>query len=95
MRFWIAREGVRLPAFAIRHGGRVYAYVNRCAHRGIELDWEEGRFFDASGVYLVCAMHGALYAPESGRCVAGPCRGAALAPVAVEEREAVVVSREL
>ena len=90
-RFWVERGGVRLPAFAIRHRGRVYAYLNRCAHLGIELDWQEGHFFDDSGVYLVCSMHGALFAPETGRCIAGPCYSAALTPVAVEEQEGKVL----
>ncbi|GIX26525.1 MAG: Rieske iron-sulfur protein [Burkholderiales bacterium] len=95
VRFWVERYGAQVPAFAIRHGGRVYAYVNRCAHLGIELDWQEGRFFDDSGVYLICSMHGALYAPETGRCVAGPCKGAFLTPVAVEEADDMVVCREI
>ena len=49
-------------AFAVRFRGRVRAFLNRCGHLPVELDWEEGRFFDASGLYLICATHGALYA---------------------------------
>jgi nitrite reductase/ring-hydroxylating ferredoxin subunit len=33
-----------VPAFAVRFEGRVYAYLNRCAHVPIELDWLPGRF---------------------------------------------------
>ncbi|HTI17892.1 MAG TPA: Rieske 2Fe-2S domain-containing protein [Trinickia sp.] len=73
--------------FFIRFGGVAYGYLNRCAHVPMELDWVEGQFFDSSGLYLMCATHGALYAPESGRCVGGPCRGGKLRPVSVEERE--------
>ena len=50
-----------------------------------ELDWQPGEFFELSGTYLVCATHGALFDPASGLCVAGPCRGASLARVAVGE----------
>ena len=44
-----------------------------------------GDFFDASKLYLVCATHGALYEPDSGLCVAGPCRGARLKAVMLAE----------
>lgn len=80
-------ESPAAPAFAIRYAGRVCAYLNRCAHIGVQLDWLPGRFFDDSGIYLICAMHGALYAPDSGHCVGGPCRNAGLVPLGVIERE--------
>jgi nitrite reductase/ring-hydroxylating ferredoxin subunit len=35
---------------------------------------------------LICATHGALYEPDSGVCIDGPCRGTRLAPVAMNER---------
>ncbi|WP_116136442.1 Rieske (2Fe-2S) protein [Trinickia diaoshuihuensis] len=73
--------------FFIRYDGKAYGYLNRCAHVPMELDWVEGQFFESSGLYLMCATHGAIYAPDSGRCVGGPCRGARLRPVEVEERE--------
>lgn len=79
------------PAFAIRFGGRVYAYRNRCAHVGVELDWVPGRFFDADGIVLICSTHGALYDPQTGECRGGPCRGGRLEPVAVEELDGNVV----
>ena len=78
VRFEIELDGEAAPAFAIRHGGRVYGYLNRCAHIAMELDWKLGKFFDAEGEYLICSTHGAHYAPESGACRGGPCRGAAL-----------------
>jgi nitrite reductase/ring-hydroxylating ferredoxin subunit len=88
-----ARDG-RLPAFAIRYRGKVYAYVNRCAHVGIELDWAEGEFFDVSGLYLVCSTHGAAYHPDSGRCAAGPCNGRGLVALTVVERDGAVYLQE-
>ena len=77
-RFEVSLAGENAPAFAVRFNGRVRAYLNRCAHVPIELDWKPGEFFDFSGLYLVCAAHGALYAPESGSCVAGRCDGRGL-----------------
>jgi nitrite reductase/ring-hydroxylating ferredoxin subunit len=90
LRFLIDYNGRVDPAFAVRHAGRVVAYQNRCAHKLVELDWQEGEFFDAEQHYLVCATHGALYDPASGVCVDGPCRGAALTAVPVREADGAV-----
>lgn len=73
-----------LPCFAIVFHGAVHAYVNSCPHRGTELDWQAGEVFDETGLYLVCATHGALFEPNSGLCVDGPCHGARLRPVAIK-----------
>lgn len=90
VRFTVQRRREQLPAFAIRHAGRVHAYLNRCAHRGVELDWNEGEFFDASARELVCATHDARYAPDTGVCVSGPCAGAHLEKLEVNERDGAV-----
>ncbi len=85
VRFEIERHGEMQPAFLIRYDGILYAYLNRCAHISVQLDWAEGEFFDLSGLYLICSTHGATYRPESGRCVRGPCDGRGLVRVPVEE----------
>lgn len=88
LRFTIdTSDGNWLPAFIIRYKGQVFGYLNRCAHVGIELDWSEGDFFDMSGLYLVCATHGAAYFPYSGKCAAGPCKGGGLRPLQIVERD--------
>ena len=61
--------------FVIRHAGVLRAYVNRCAHVPVELDWLPGQFFDETGTLLLCSVHGAAYDPSSGRCQGGPCAG--------------------
>lgn len=94
VRFEIEEGGGKQPAFAVRHGGKVHAYVNRCAHIGVELDWMPGEFFDDSGLYLICATHGAIYLPDSGKCVGGPCRGAGLTPLAVSEQDGGVYLKQ-
>ena len=91
VRFRVRLDGQTLAAFAIRYCGRVYAYLNQCAHQGIELDWKEGYFFDMERRFLICATHGALYHPHTGRCAGGPCRGRALVPLAVAEKNNVVL----
>jgi len=96
VRFRVMIDGVTASAFAVRYRDQVYAYLNRCAHKLVELDWEEGRFFDREGQYLVCATHGARYKPENGVCMSGPCPGTALAPLEVieENGEVFLVQRD-
>ena len=50
----------------------------------------EGEFFDNEQRHLICATHGATYAPENGHCVAGPCKGARLTPLRVVEDDGQV-----
>lgn len=66
------------PGFVISHQGELRAYVNRCPHLGIELNWRPGRFLDAEQCFIQCATHGALFTLDKGLCVAGPCQGEAL-----------------
>jgi nitrite reductase/ring-hydroxylating ferredoxin subunit len=89
-RFAIASGDLPVACFAIRFDGKVHGYVNSCPHRGTELDWNPGEIFDESGLYLVCATHGAMFDPETGECVSGPCRGAALHRVDMDEQNGVV-----
>ncbi len=93
VRFETEWHGEVAPAFAIRHGGRAYGYLNRCAHIAMEMDWMPGKFFDGGSEYLICSTHGALYAPESGACRGGPCRGAALVRLNVFEADGKVYAR--
>ena len=86
-RFTVTENGTEVPAFVVRFKGRAHGWLNRCSHMPVELDCQPARFFDTSGLYLICATHGALYAPDTGRCVAGRCMHAGLVPVAVVERD--------
>jgi nitrite reductase/ring-hydroxylating ferredoxin subunit len=74
-----------LKIVLVRKHGRVHAYENRCPHRGIPLEWVQDQFLDQSGSLIQCATHGALFLIESGECVAGPCAGESLPPLAVKE----------
>ena len=90
VRFVVETEAGERPAFVIRYAGVPSAFVNSCAHMGVELDWMPTEFFDDSGLYLVCATHGALFLPGSGACIAGPCKGKSLRALSVEERDGAV-----
>ena len=87
--FMVVFGGQTCPAFAVRYQGQVHAYINRCSHVALELDWQPGKVFDASGCYLVCANHGAIFAPDSGACLGGPGRGP-LHKIACSEQDNVV-----
>jgi nitrite reductase/ring-hydroxylating ferredoxin subunit len=91
VRFEVEGTSGRLPAFAIRWHGRVHAYLNVCPHQGSELDWLPGAFLDIGSNHLICATHGALFEPDSGRCVGGPCNGETLVPLHVEETDGDVI----
>jgi nitrite reductase/ring-hydroxylating ferredoxin subunit len=71
----------------VRRYGHVHAYINRCPHSGVNLEWLPDQFLDSSGEYLQCALHGALFRITDGHCVHGPCAGDALQPIAVVEQD--------
>lgn len=94
VRFEILAGGRTVPAFAIRWRGQVHAFLNRCGHVPVELDWQPGEFFDFSRLYLICATHGALYDPATGACQGGRCEGRGLTAVPVVERNGNIYCEE-
>ena len=73
-----------------RDGPAVRAWLNICPHAGRRLDWSPGEFLKSRDGLLVCAVHGASFELVGGECVAGPCRGDRLNPVALEVRDGQV-----
>jgi nitrite reductase/ring-hydroxylating ferredoxin subunit len=71
--------GEALRVMAIRRGGALVCYVNVCPHWGAPLDITPGRFLDRERQHILCSTHGALFRIDDGRCIRGPCLGAALA----------------
>jgi nitrite reductase/ring-hydroxylating ferredoxin subunit len=69
-----------------RHQGSVRAWLNICPHQGRPLNWAPDRFLVDKHGQLVCAAHGAVFEPDQGICVSGPCLRAGLTPVNVVER---------
>jgi nitrite reductase/ring-hydroxylating ferredoxin subunit len=88
--FDVIYAGQTSRAFAVRFEGQPQAYLNRCTHVAMELDWQPNQVFDAHGQWLLCATHGAAYAPQTGQCVGGPCRGGLIKIEVVEERGVVL-----
>ncbi len=87
--FDVIYAGQTCRAFAIRYGGLPHAYLNRCTHVAMELDWQPNKVFDESGQWLLCASHGAAYLPDTGQCAGGPCQGG-LVKIMLSESSGVV-----
>jgi len=73
-----------LRGFVVRVGATVRGYLNRCPHAGHPLDLLPQRFLTADGTLILCSSHGALFEKATGLCVAGPCAGRALTPIALQ-----------
>ena len=79
---WGEQESVRL--FVVRKDGVLAAYRNRCPHTGAPLEWLPDQFLDLENSFIECALHGALFRPEDGYCLRGPCVGASLEGLELE-----------
>jgi nitrite reductase/ring-hydroxylating ferredoxin subunit len=88
--------GRRVHGFIVNHDGTYHAYVNSCPHVGTPLDLWENEFLAEDGRALICATHGAVFDPPTGRCIAGPCTGDALTalPLRLEGASVIVACPE-
>jgi nitrite reductase/ring-hydroxylating ferredoxin subunit len=87
------REGdAAFYGVVLRDGDRVWGFVDSCPHTGQPLSLFGDRYFTREGDLLLCSGHGALFRPDTGECVAGPCVGRGLSrwPVIVRDGEVVV-----
>lgn len=89
--FQLASPEGPVECFLVRRGERVFAYRNRCPHTGAPLDWQPGQFLDLTGELIQCALHGAMFLPETGECVRGPCLGAHLLRVPAKVDDGMVL----
>ena len=71
-KFLLAIRGMDEECFVINYRGQFHAYVNRCRHVPMAMDWVDNQFFAEEGHYLMCQTHNAYYQPDSGECIAGP-----------------------
>ncbi len=83
-KFTMRRGGRDLEALLVNYQDNHFAYVNRCPHTGITLDWVNNQFFSADNRYIMCATHGAVFEPPSGECIWGPCVGLSLQSLPIE-----------
>jgi nitrite reductase/ring-hydroxylating ferredoxin subunit len=92
----IDEQCVGRPVVVVRRGDQVWAYVNRCPHFSVPLDFEPGNVSCYRSLVLMCAHHSALFRFDDGMCIDGPCAGAALeaVPVKIDSNAWVVCARE-
>ncbi|MCX4190694.1 Rieske (2Fe-2S) protein [Methylophaga sp. OBS3] len=74
----------KLAGFLLRFEGKVYAYLNHCPHLGIPLNWQPDAFMSLEETHIQCSTHGALFNPDNGLCISGPCRGQSLTLLNIE-----------
>ncbi len=83
-----------LRGFLVRAGADVHAYVNRCAHQSLPLNYLPDRFLTHDGSMILCTAHGAIFEKSTGYCVSGPCAGRSLVRVAVRVVDDYVLLEE-
>ena len=85
-------EARAFQGLVVRRGEEVTGFVDSCPHVGAPLSDDPHRYLTRRGDFLVCFNHGALFRPDDGMCVAGPCVGRALRPWAVAVEDGAVVT---
>ncbi len=82
----------RFHGFVVRLEDAVYGYVDRCPHMQLPLAQELDQYLTPDGGLIACSWHGALFQPQTGACLGGPCAGAALQPWPVSVRDGHIVT---
>jgi|ERR1700677_4754760 nitrite reductase/ring-hydroxylating ferredoxin subunit len=72
MKFMLPVRGADEECFVVNFHGQYHAYVNRCRHVPMAMDWIDNQFFAEQGRYLMCQTHNAYFEPGTGECIAGP-----------------------
>jgi nitrite reductase/ring-hydroxylating ferredoxin subunit len=74
--FETIQDGKVIECFLVKNSqGQWVAYKNSCPHQYLPLNWNSHQFLDKNSEFIVCAMHLALFDPNSGICLSGPCVG--------------------
>jgi nitrite reductase/ring-hydroxylating ferredoxin subunit len=90
--FVLQMKAGRFHGFVLRRGEAVFGYVDRCPHAGLPLTQTLDDYLTQDGSLIACSWHGALFAPETGACVGGPCMGQALTAWPVTVRDGTIVT---
>jgi nitrite reductase/ring-hydroxylating ferredoxin subunit len=91
-KFVLNCNGREVEAFVVNFEGSLYAYINRCCHVPMTMDWIDNQFMTEDKRYVQCATHGACYEPATGECVSGPPFGKFLTPVPLTTRGDAVLA---
>ncbi|MFC1588888.1 Rieske (2Fe-2S) protein [Pseudomonadota bacterium] len=91
--FQLNHNGDDLAIFVVHKDGKFHAFINRCPHTGINLEWQPDQFLDKDQAFIQCSSHGALFEIDTGHCIHGPCAGDSLTPVQIEVIDSSLVAR--
>ena len=76
--FFVGEGDWPFRGFLVQVDGHLRAYANVCPHKQHPLNLDDDEFLVPGAKLLRCASHQALFEPESGLCVFGPCAGRSL-----------------
>ena len=88
--FVLEMRAGRFHGFVVRRDGKVTGFVDSCPHMGLPLAQKLDDYLTADGRLIACSWHGALFQPDDGLCVGGPCAGLMLRPWPVEVSNGIV-----
>lgn len=91
-KFLLRCEGRTVEGLVLNYEGQLFAYLNRCCHISLSMDWVDNQFFTEDRRYLICANHGATYEPTTGECIWGPCFGASLQALPLQVSRGKIVA---
>ena len=83
--FGEGKDAFRVVVFRV--GGRLLAFRNCCPHFSLPLNYEPDCFHVFDAELLMCAHHTAIFRLGDGLCVDGPCTGARLTAIAIDDRD--------
>ena len=73
--FVLEIAGKHFHGFVVRRGDEVTGFVDSCPHTGLPLAKQLDDYLTDDASLIKCDWHGALFQPEDGLCVGGPCAG--------------------
>ncbi len=71
-----------LEILVVKREGELLLYQNKCPHTQDTLDPMGGSVMSEDGSLIHCQRHAAESIADTGECVAGPCMGEHLEPIA-------------
>lgn len=75
--------------FVVKHNGELHGWRNACPHvDGAPMAWRKDAYMDGKKQFVACHAHGALFEPDTGLCIQGPCLGKKLEKIQVRINQA-------
>jgi len=81
---FLEKRGRQDLLFVVKFNDEFYGWRNACPHvNNAPMAWRKDAYMDAKKQHVACHAHGALFEPDSGLCIQGPCLGKTLEKVPV------------